>query len=100
MKNLRMISGITHQVEDEEAENIKLMWAEDSKKPILLRNNTMINPACIESIGDTVPEELEAYYNGNKMNKDRTRVFVDGEWKLFAGNPKDIRFNKSTNLLK
>lgn len=95
-----MISGITHKVEDDESDNIKLMWSEDTKRPVLLRNGTMINPACIESIGDTVIEELEPYFGGNKMNKDRTRVFVDGEWRLFAGSDKDIEWKEKEEKLQ
>jgi hypothetical protein len=47
----------------------------------------MLNPKGIESIGEV---ETEPYFMGNKMNKDLTRVFVGGEWRLFAGRKDQI----------
>lgn len=42
--------------------------------------------------------ELEPYFWGNKMNKDKTKVFIDGEWKTFAGTPDQIEYRSKTDL--
>ena len=95
MKQLTTFGGQTFALEDEEAENIKNFWAEDNSKPIELRSGSMVNPKAIESIGEL---ETVAYFMGNKMNKGQTRVFVNGEWKEFAGSKSQIEHRPIVKL--
>lgn len=87
MKQLTTFGGQKIALGDDEAENVKKMWSEDSSEPIELRNGSMINPKAIESISEV---ETKPYFRGSPMSRDMTKVFVGGEWKQFAGNSREI----------
>ena len=87
MRQLSTFGGMRILLEDDEAENVKRLWVEDSSIPIELRDGTMVNPKAIEAIGEV---ETTPFFNGNKMNNGMTRVLVDGVWKNFCGKREDI----------
>ena len=87
-KQLTTFSGKKIALEEDEAENVKKMWADGSSLQIELRNGECVNPKGIESIGEV---DTEAYFLGNLMNKQRTKVFHCGEWKVFSGKKEDIK---------
>lgn len=79
MKQITMMSKRIFAIEDDEMEQIRMMLSKGELKGLIgLRSGEMININSIESIGEP---EMEAYANGNKLNKDHTKVFIQGEWK-------------------
>lgn len=89
MKELKTMSGKTFFIDDDECEKIKSMVKEEYRGIIGLKSGELVNINSVDSISNL---EMEAYYMGNKMNRDKTKVFVGGEWKFFAGNISEIEY--------
>jgi len=53
-----------------------------------------------QNLPKKIEKELIPYFWGNRMNKEKTSVLIDGEWKKFAGKQEDIEWkDKDGNLL-
>jgi len=89
MKELKMMSGRSIIISDEEVDKIRDLVKKEYRGLIGLSSGEMINLASVESI--TNPE-LFPFYLGNPMSKDKTKVFVGGEWKFFSGNKEEIEY--------
>ena len=76
-------------ISDEEFKKLQILIANGKTGLIGLKSGDMINLSSVESIGDA---ETEAHCGGDLMSKDLTRIFVQGEWKLFAGDKKNIEY--------
>lgn len=89
MREINMMDGRKILISREEYRNILNFMNSGKTGVIELRSHEMINPLSISSI--TIPE-IEATFWGNPMNKARTAVLVDGEWKTFAGEQEQIEY--------
>ena len=98
MKEIKIMGGESIIITDEEAKKIASII--NNAKFIELSGGDLINISYIASIRE--PEQ-DAYFMGNKMSKDKTKVFVSGEWKMFAGDINKITYrnkqNEKTKLL-
>lgn len=98
-----MMSGRKLLLEDVEVEKIvQMLRGGKSTGLFRLEGGDLINMSSIESI--TEPE-LKPHFMGCPMNDKETRVFIQGEWRDFAGDKKDIEYkplkqNNETNLLQ
>ena len=89
MKQVNTFSNKMFLLEDDKAEKLKEMMMSGQKAVVELDDGTILNIAAIESI--TFPD-TEPYFLGNRMSKDETKVFVDGEWKKFCGQKSQIKY--------
>lgn len=92
MKEIKIMGGESIIITDSEANQI--INIANSAKFISLSNGDFINVSSIVSIREP---ETEAFFMGNKMSKDGTKVFVQGEWKGFCGDPKLIEYKPKNN---
>ena len=76
MKQINTYSGRSYLVEDDELENIKKLLFQGSKMMIELRSGEGVHIPAIETYGSP---DTEAYFLGNPMNKNKTKVLVQGE---------------------
>lgn len=89
MKSVKMMSGREIIISDEECLKIKEIITKGRGGLIGLKNGDVINLSSVETISTP---ELEPYFMGNPMNKNKTKVLVQGEWKDFAGEQSQIEF--------
>jgi hypothetical protein len=96
MKSIKMMSKLEILISDEELEKIRQLISNGKSGLIGLKNGDIINTNSIETISEA---ETEPYFMGNRMSKDMTRVFVQGDWKLFAGNKNEIEYKLKGNVV-
>jgi len=96
MKSIKMMSKREFIISDEEVESIRKLIANGKVGLVGLKSGEIINLNSVESISEA---DTEPHYMGNRMSPDLTRVFVQGEWKLFAGDKSDIEYRLKGNVL-
>jgi len=95
MKNIKMMSGREIIISDEECEKIRQIILQGKTGGLIgLKNGDIINLSSVETISEP---ETEPYFMGNKMSKDLTKVFVQGEWKFFSGSKNEIEYRLKNN---
>ena len=94
-KEMTLAGGIKYLLTDEEATVVMNEMISGAKKAIgIKRLGMVVNAAGIMAVAD--PESVP-YFMGNPMNADMTKVFVQGEWKKFAGKKADIEYRMKSD---
>jgi len=99
MKIIIMMSGKKIEVSEEDFKKLEKVM-EVKERGLIRINGKWLNVSRIETVDEP---EAEPYFMGNPMNKSMTKVFVQGEWKIFDQAHKDrIEMRKPTSkkLLK
>jgi hypothetical protein len=81
MQVIKFFSGPDKVIADDEAENVKRMWMQDSSEPIRLRDGAVINPKGIVSVDE--PETIATWWGyvldkgGKSFMRDGERVYLE-----------------------
>lgn len=76
-------------INEVEKNKIKEIIMQGRKSMVELSDGTLITTASIQQIKRA---EIIPYFWGNRMNSSKTKVLVEGEWREFAGDKRDIEY--------
>jgi hypothetical protein len=99
MYELKTTGNDTYEISKEELDKIKEI-INNGNNLIELKSGELINTSCIISISKP---KLEPYFMGNPMNQNKTKVYIQGEWRAFdqkyKGKIKMLPKNNNTTAI-